>query len=296
MACFHPLTAYRSGDGSIVFYDRGNSDQIQLPCGQCCGCRLERSRQWAVRCVHESSMHSENCFVTLTYDSKFVPADGGLRYADFQLFMKRLRRRFSGRVIRFYMCGEYGENFSRPHFHVCLFGLDFPDRKLHSRSGSGNCLYRSAILEGLWPSGFSSVADFSFQTAAYVARYVMKKVNGQLSKDHYEVVDPVSGEVFDRSPEFCHMSLKPGIGAGWFAKYGLSDVVVRDAVVINGVEATVPKYYDKLLKRLDPLLYDDVKTQRVLDSYLLRDDNTPERLAAKKAVQIARTRSLRRSI
>lgn len=295
MACFHPLTAWRSRDGSIVFHDRGGGDQIQLACGQCVGCRLERSRQWAVRCVHESKMHDDNCFITLTYDNDHVPYDGGLRYSDFQKFMKRLRKRF-GPEVRFYMAGEYGENYGRPHFHACLFGCDFPDRKVFGKTGSGFNIYRSAILERLWPFGFSSVADFSFESAAYVARYVMKKITGDAAKAHYEVVDSMSGEIFNRSPEFNQMSRRPGIGALWFSQYGMSDVVVRDAVVINGVEATVPRYYDKLLKRADPLRYDDIKTQRVLDSYLLRGDNTDERLAVKEEVLRARIRTLRRSI
>lgn len=296
MACFHPLTAYRVADGSILFHAKRGGDQIQLACGQCVGCRLERSRQWAVRCVHEAQSHANNCFVTLTYDNSSVPRDGGLRYSDFQLFMKRLRKRFPNETVRFYMCGEYGENYGRPHYHACIFGLDFPDRTVHARTGSGFFIYRSKILEQLWPHGFASVADFSFESAAYVARYVMKKITGQAAESHYEVYDEVTGEIFNRTPEFNHMSLKPGIGALWFEKFGMTDVVVRDAVVINGVEATVPRYYDKLLKRRDPLRYDDIKTQRVLDSYRLRGDNTDERLAVKEEVLRARIRTLRRSI
>lgn len=295
MPCYHPLTAYRSADGSIVFYDRGTGDQLQLSCGQCVGCRLERSRQWAVRCVHEASMHEQNCFITLTYSDEFVPYDGGLRYPDFQRFMKRLRKYFKHKV-RFYMCGEYGETFGRPHFHACLFGLDFPDRVVFGTTDAGFNIFTSDILSSLWPYGFSSVADFSFESAAYVARYVMKKVTGDAAASHYEVYDHVSGEIFNRSPEFNHMSLRPGIGALWFERYGLSDVAVRDAVVVNGVECTVPRYYDKLLKRVDPLRYDDNKTQRVLDSYLVRDDNTDTRLEVKERVALARISSLRRNL
>jgi hypothetical protein len=124
----------------------------------------------------------------------------------------------------------------------------------------------------------------------------MKKVTGDAATSHYEVIDPMSGEIFNRAPEFNHMSLKPGIGGAWFAQFGLSDVVVRDAVVINGHEASVPKYYDKLLKRLDPLRYDDIKTQRVLDSYLRRDDNTDTRLATKEVVAAARLSQLKRGL
>ena len=295
MACFHPLVAYRSADGSISFVDRGKGDQLLLSCGQCIGCRLERSRQWATRCVHEASLYDDNCFITLTYNNDNVPIDGGLNYSHFQLFMKRLRKRFPNDTIRFYMCGEYGENYGRPHYHACLFGFNFPDRVLHSRTGSGFFIYTSRILESLWSYGFSSVADFSFESAAYVARYVMKKITGQAAKRHYEVLDEMTGEIYNRSPEFCRMSLKPGIGARWWDKFGQSDVVPRDKVVINGVESTVPRYYDKLLRRYNFLQYDDAKTRRAFDNYSRRDDNTDARLSVKEQVVKARLSNLHRS-
>ena len=295
MACFHPLVAYRSADGSISFVDRGKGDQLLLSCGQCIGCRLERSRQWATRCVHEASLYDDNCFITLTYNNDNVPIDGGLNYSHFQLFMKRLRKRFPNDTIRFYMCGEYGENYGRPHYHACLFGFNFPDRVLHSRTGSGFFIYTSRILESLWSYGFSSVADFSFESAAYVARYVMKKITGQAAKRHYEVLDEMTGEIYNRSPEFCRMSLKPGIGARWWDKFGQSDVVPRDKVVTNGVESTVPRYYDKLLRRYNFLQYDDAKTRRAFDNYSRRDDNTDARLSVKEQVVKARLSKLHRS-
>jgi hypothetical protein len=294
VACYHPLVAYRGSDGAITFADRGRGDQLLLPCGQCVGCRLERSRQWAVRCLHESKSHARNCFITLTYDDDHVPYDGSLDYTHYQLFMKRLRKALG--PARFYMCGEYGDDYGRPHYHACLFGVDFPDRVVQSRSGSGFFVYRSDLLSSLWPHGFSSVADFSFETAAYVARYVMKKITGQAGETHYDVVNTETGEIFSRTPEFCRMSLKPGIGALWFDRYGMSDVVVRDSVIVNGVEATVPRYYDKLLKRRDPMRYDDVKVKRALDNYARVSDNTDARLADKEEVVTARIRSLKRKL
>ena len=159
MPCFHPLTAYQSSDGSISFVERKGGDivrSLSLPCGQCVGCRLERSRQWAMRCMHEASLYSRNCFITLTYNNEHLPSDNSLQYPDFQKFMKRLRKRFNGVdrsanpdsndqfPIRFYMCGEYGETFGRPHYHACLFNFDFPDKTLYRRSPSGSFIYRSS--------------------------------------------------------------------------------------------------------------------------------------------------------
>ena len=137
MPCYNPLKGYRSrtlnasGKRSIVFNLReGYVDQpIEVPCGQCIGCRLERSRQWAVRCVHEASLYKNNCFVTLTYSDDKLPSDGSLHFDHFQKFMKRLRRFYDDSRIRFFHCGEYGEQYSRPHYHCCLFNFDFVDKK-----------------------------------------------------------------------------------------------------------------------------------------------------------------------
>ena len=117
MACYSPIKAYRDSSGTLFFHSKVGTNIIKLPCGQCVGCRLERSRVWAARCVHEAQMHESNCFITLTYMDNPVSLD----YRDFQLFMKRLRSK-SGKRVRFFMCGEYGENNSRPHFHAILFG------------------------------------------------------------------------------------------------------------------------------------------------------------------------------
>ena len=131
MPCFCPLEGWRSKDRSstgkrkIVFNPRDalRDMPVTVPCGQCIGCRLERSRQWAVRCIHEASLHEDNCFITLTYDDAHLPTDLSLNVSHFQKFMKRLRKRF-GEGIRFFHCGEYGENFGRPHYHACLFTSD----------------------------------------------------------------------------------------------------------------------------------------------------------------------------
>ena len=50
-------------------------DNKRLSCGQCIGCRLESSRQWAIRCVLESKLYDSelNWFMTLTYDDAHLP-------------------------------------------------------------------------------------------------------------------------------------------------------------------------------------------------------------------------------
>ncbi|MEO5355656.1 MAG: hypothetical protein H7835_21005, partial [Magnetococcus sp. XQGC-1] len=104
--------------------------------GQCVGCRLERSRQWAIRVMHEASQHEHNCFITLTYNDDNLPANGSLNYRHFQNFMKRLRKYYVEFTVRFYMCGEYGENFARPHYHACIFAIMFMLRCLMHNTNS----------------------------------------------------------------------------------------------------------------------------------------------------------------
>ena len=158
MACYRPLRAYalRNAEGKmqVSFKRKIGYEPIWLPCGQCIGCRLERSRQWAMRCMHEAQMYDRNCFVTLTYDDEHLPPNGSLNKRDFQLFMKRLRKRY-GSGIRYYQCGEYGELLGRPHHHAILFNFDFDDKVLWSVR-DGVRLYRSASLEQLWPHGYSN--------------------------------------------------------------------------------------------------------------------------------------------
>jgi hypothetical protein len=279
MACFKPLLAWQLDSGEVVFSERGSVRRsLVLPCGQCIGCRLERSRQWAVRCMHESQMHDFSSFVTLTYEGEDIAAS--LNYRDFQLFAKRLRRKMG--PFRFYMCGEYGERFRRPHFHALLFGMFFDDRQFHSTVGSGFKIYRSGLLESLWPHGFSSIGDVTFESAAYVARYVCKKVTGPLADAHY-----LTNEGECLTPEFTRMSLKPGIGATWLDKY-CSDVFPRDYVTVRGVKSKPPRYYDTLYRLANPLSMEELDFARIERADRVLADCTPERLAVREAVAIAR--------
>lgn len=289
MACYHPLSAYKLG-GAIHFGTALTplASPLKLPCGQCIGCRLERSRQWATRIMFERQLHEFNSFITLTYADQHLPFPPSLDYRHFQLFMKRLRARL-GYKIRFYMCGEYGEKYFRPHFHACLFGVDFSeDRVLFRRSPSGNNLYRSALLESCWPYGHSSIGELTFESAAYVARYVTKKITGPAADDHYSFVDPDTAEIYKLKPEFNCMSRKPGIGGLWFEKFSSDVYRGHDYVVVNGVKCRPPRYFDRLLEKMNPDRFEEVKIARVLAAEQYADNNTPDRLAVREQVELAR--------
>lgn len=244
-------------------------------------------------------MHAVNSFITLSYGEEFLPLNGSLDYAVFQAFMKRLRQRAwrndSSNRIRFYMCGEYGELRQRPHYHSCLFGFDFYDKLYLGKSPAGSKLYRSAMLEELWPYGFSSVGEVTFESAAYVARYCMKKITGPRADEHYSVVNIDTGEISVRTPEFNHMSLKPGIGGPWIKKF-MSDVYPHGKVVVRGRECPPPRFYDKKFEELDGLAYEGLQYGRHLETVARSSDNTWTRLLDKETVTKARLKTLVRKL
>lgn len=318
MTCYSPLHAYEgklkeNGKIDIAWKlsDSCEGIKLDLPCGKCVGCRLERSRQWALRCVHEASLHERNCFVTLTYKDEHIPDGGNLVLADYQNFMKRLRKdasilRGKGSAgIRFFHAGEYGTEKGRPHYHALLFNCDFEDKKkLMERDG--NIFYRSKYLESLWDKGFSSIGEVNFATAAYVARYVMKKVGD--SYDYFKdsstgfrmQVSKASGEV--KVAEYTTMSRRDGIGKEWFDRFH-GEVYPLDNVVVNGRETRPPRYYDNLLDKVNPEMLESLKLKRRLEMPNWRfengqyiNENGDERLRVKEYVKSEQIKSLKRGL
>ena len=299
MPCYKPQKVYQRDDGRIVWAERGSIRRsLTLPCGGCIGCRLEASRGWAVRCLHEAQMHEKNCFITLTYDEKYLPRHGSLDYGHFQRFAKRTRKALGN--FRFYMSGEYGSLNGRPHYHACMFGLDFDDKEYLRLLPSGEKIYESATLKKLWPFGYSSIGNVTFESAAYVARYICKKITGDMADTHYQRIDPETGEVYYLEPEFGHMSLKPGIGATWFEKYGQSDVIPFDRCVVRGMEQNTPRYYLELQKRRDKkngtTESDWIEYERSKKADLCREDSTEVRLRDREQVARARLRFKKRGL
>lgn len=306
MPCYNPLRAWKgdllpSGKREILFKEpKGRASsalEFPLKCGQCIGCRLDRSADWAMRCVHEASLYKENCFITLTYDEVCVPEDGGLVKEHFQLFMKRLRKKY-GEGVRFYACGEYGEESRRPHYHACLFNHNFIDRKPHSVNGHGNTMYTSDELGKLWTYGFSMIGDVTFDSAAYVARYVMKKVTGKEADEHY--VDKETGYIMPS--EFTLMSRggrkkgPGGIGKGWFDKYK-SDCFPSDYLIMkNGGKRIPPRYYTNQLELTDPDMYAKIKEQRRKRAASANADNSLARLYVKEECKRDQIKNLKRSL
>lgn len=263
--------------------------------------------------MHEASMYEHSCFLTLTYRPGDVPVDYSLDFSHMEKFIKRVRdyvsrdkvgkRFYTERYddkgyrknIRYLQCGEYGDTFLRPHFHIIFFNLDFKDKKLW-QVRDGFHLYTSEVLSKLWPYGFSTIGSVSFQSAAYVARYSMKKVTGDLAEDHYRRKSPIDGQIYDVVPENATMSRSPGIGASWFDKYYKTDIYDNGYLVVNGHKCLPPRYYDERLKALDLELYESVKERRLAEGFSRSEDNTFARLLDKVKVRLSRITQLLRTL
>ncbi|WNK14167.1 MAG: replication initiator protein [Microvirus sp.] len=294
MSCVKPLKAYwRSRNRDAITFDVNHSATrvpFSLPCGRCIGCRLEKARQWGMRCLHEKKMWAENSYVTLTYNDKFLPPGATLCLRDLQLFMKRLRKAREPEKVRFFAGGEYGEENKRPHYHMLLFNCGFRDRVFHAENKRGEPLYVSNELNRFWSvdgesMGFCTIGEVTFDSAVYCAKYALKKVNGDKAFEHYNILDEDGCIVSERVPEFAVMSRRPGIGAPYYEKYG-SEVLAHDSVVVNGREVNPPRFYDLRSERLCPEAYDKLKRKRKRLAVLNRADNTEERLRVKEKLML----------
>jgi len=257
----------------------------EVSCGQCIGCKLDRSREWAARCVHEAQMHEQNCSITLTYAPEHLPPEGSLDPTHTTLFLKRLRKHITPHKISYLYCGEYGDNLDRPHYHVLLFGYEFPDKKFYKKSKSGDDLYTSDLLEKLWGLGNCAIGDLTFDSAAYACRYSLKKITGDSAPDHYR----------GKLPEFIRMSTKPALGARWYAKYGVQ-THRHDSMVVNGAIQTPPRYYDKLLRRSDPEHLENLKKIRTANAgqYRVRPVDGQKKLTTEQRREQTMNRSKKR--
>lgn len=233
-------------------------DTIFLPCRQCIGCRLEKSRQWATRLMHETKFHEKACFLTLTYDEANEPENRSLNKSHLATFFDSLRARMSyygKEKIKYFRVGEYGDLRGRPHYHAIVYGpfgvsTPDPDRNAEEPARSGEPQYSHSDIAAVWPHGLHRFSEVTFESAAYVARYHLKKILGANASSHYGM----------RIPEF--QSCSNGLGKQHVDAW-LSDIYPGDQVVLPGRGAFLPPpYYDRLLEKTDPVLFQKVKEAR----------------------------------
>lgn len=192
-------------------------------------------------------------------------------------------------------CGEYGEKNFRPHYHACIFGLDFSEDRLLFKEKAGYKLWESPALTEIWGQGFATVGDLTFRSAAYVARYVMKKVGGAPAEEHYSRVNTRTGELFVVRPEYLTMSLKPGLGAAWFEKFR-GEVYPDDFCLLDGKKVKVPTFYDREMDKDSPDFMEHVRRARSRRADEHAEDSTPDRLFVREVCTDARLSHLPRSI
>lgn len=290
MTCYRPLVAYRDAGGSVqIGYEPpGSTERLQVPCGYCFGCRMEYAESWATRLKHEASCWDHNFFVTLTYSDECLPPFAGLDVSHLQKFMKRLRKSFVGqeltsdsrRPIRFFAAGEYGTTTDRPHFHVALFNLRFPEWRLGKTE--------TPELERLWPLGSHQLRPFDGAAAAYIAGYAVKKVRGKLEREaRYGAVDTATGEWLERPREFVVMSRRPGIGGFFFERYR-SDFERGYVTEPGGARRRLPRFYRKRLLMDEKFAARDEERMQEWLSTVRASEFTPERLEVREEVAKAR--------
>lgn len=274
MSCTNPFTLYLNREamhGEKVKFPKNRSDEahlltlgyksVEVPCGNCLACKYDYSKQWSLRNLKELEHSRSGYFITLTYSDSFLTFSEKHNIATlvpFELsdFIKKYRTfqksKYNNDNIRFFACGEYGDHTFRPHYHVLLYNAVIPDLEFFT-SSHGNSYYLSREMQRIWKHGNIIIGDITVESASYVAGYCTKKVEGYDSKLYQEL---------DVQPEFLRMSRRPGIG------YLDNDTVLslyeHDEIFgKNGVRMKPPRYYDKILEKLNPDLLEDVKDFRL---------------------------------
>lgn len=262
MSCYHPLQGARLPNGTVKIFAQLSTalknyqgEILKIPCGRCVGCRLDYASDWADRMCIESKLRDHSWFVTLTYDDEHVPYTDDLcqtlKPKDMTDFLKRYRRAIEPEKISYYYSGEYGTQTLRPHYHMILFGSSIYDLELYQKSPNG-VYYKSKWFDSIWQKGNCIITEFSWQTASYTARYVLKKLG--MPKEHWDHVSIY--------PEFSRCSRRPAIGRRYFDQF-YEEIYKNDEIFLSGGKVVKPpKYFDNLLKGMDLDLLEHVKEIR----------------------------------
>lgn len=262
MPCYYPIDAWRSakvnpsGKRGIVFSRAEGFDDmgLQVPCGQCAGCRSDQAQAWAIRIYCESQLHSQNSFLTLTYAD---PAPPSIDKKHLQDFFKRLRHFYK---FRYFACGEYGEQTRRPHYHAIIFGQDFLSGSQALHDGE---MYVNDLVTREWGHGHVSIGSVTMSSACYVAGYCQKKHG-----------DPDT---------FSLKSTRPGLAKAWLDRF-YEEICRNGSIVVEGKELPVPpRFLDWYEEELA-----DVKKERKARF----DARTPEEVF--RAREVARAKEKNR--
>ena len=308
MSCTRPLTAQSylcpvTFTQAIRFRNFEGEPNLELPCNKCPSCKLRKAKEWALRCWHESQMHDASCAITLTYEDKHMPDYENLDHRDFQLFIKRLRKKIClyttdregesvcANPISYFMCGEYGDKTHRPHYHVILYG-HYPSDAEYIYTKNGHRYFKSETLLKLWKKGFADFTNVSYQNSGYIARYTLKKqLPNEDTQDRYTYLDS-NDELQTRKFEYIRMSTDPAIGLKWIQKY--ADQTIQNDYVLdpNGYQCPVPRYYVDYLSDYVCCETAAKNKQARIEKARANPDNSPERLKQKAICTEAKLKQL----
>lgn len=276
----------------VVDYPKvGRCRVTYLPCGHCIACRRERRQDLTVLQSLEASLYDENWFLTLTYDDAKFSSGVAPRSLDKQHlkdFVISMRKycAYNGASFRFFACGEYGDEFERPHYHMSIFGLSSSllgiaddDEVIQTRKrglydngrivrcensrvdSNGNFFWQSPVISDRWRYGNHQIYRANRETFQYVAGYTVKKLSGDRAKAWLD-----SGRVL---PYFAQS--RPSIGFPWFERFGRTlaqtngEKLVNDSVSVGDITWRIPRIMMKWFERFDPVHFDEIKYMRGLN-------------------------------
>ena len=254
MSCLYPLKGWRARQPFGAFtLDRSAStgQMLTLSCGHCVHCKMKKTREWALRSMHEAQMHDRSCMLTLTYNEASLPPFGELRHSHFQSFMKRYRKAVWKKYrvrVKFFMCGEYGSNDQRPHYHALVFGFDHPEKYHWRRTKKGHAQYRDELLDKAWDYGHAEIGTCTWASAQYIAGYIWKKQKAD-DKSYLREDDKGNQKIVKQE----YIKASNGIGKSWYHSFKRD--CVKGYVTMEGRKFPVPRYYRKLMEKYDPELY-----------------------------------------
>lgn len=238
------------------FYKRSETGEwLTLPCSKCPNCLKRRTSAWSFRLIKEGEKSFSALFVTLTYDTRYVPLTKNgymtLDKKDCQKFMKRLRK-LSMEKIKYYLAGEYGTKTMRPHYHAIIFNAD---REMVERAWA---LDNKKI-------GDIFIGDVNGASIGYTLKYMSKEKQIPVHKND------------DRLKEFSLMS--KGLGKNYLTKNMLewhhNDLLNRCFVPLkDNKKIAMPRYYkDKIYTHIEKgLIADYMKDKSIVDEQKLIEE------------------------
>lgn len=198
-----------------------------------------------MRILHESGYWEKESFVTLTYDDANLPITPvslwgpqlapwpTLQKHELQKFFKRLRRNINA-PIKYFACGEYGENTQRPHYHIIFFGLGLShDNRTAVMAAWPFCDWKNTQIRS------KSFGLAEADSIRYVAQYVDKKLSGDdYAKEYYQK---------GREPVFRVSS--QGIGKR-YAIDNAQQIADTGYLTYKSIPSSLPRYYLNKLEEI----------------------------------------------